>query len=85
MQIFLLILHTIGFLFALKAVSVLIRGDSTGTQKIMLPLMLAIIVQNGGYMLELVSTNLNESLAATKIEYIGGCFVAFFYMIYIRQ
>ncbi len=81
----LLVIQIIGFFLSLWTVSLLLRGNSTHAQKLMLMFMITVLIQNAGCFLELISSELNEAISAVKIEYMGGCFVALFFMMYIRH
>ena len=78
LQIFaiLIILYTLVYMF---------RGSSTYAQKLMLSFMIAELVHNAGYLLELFAETEREAMMAVKFEYLGGSIVAIFFMMFIRN
>lgn len=61
------------------------RSGSTYTQKLMLAFLIATLVHNAGYLLELLSKTLNEAMIAIKIEYLGSSIVAILFMMFICE
>lgn len=59
------------------------RGGSTYAQKLMMAFMIAELVHNAGYLLELQARTLQEAMIAVKVEYMGGSIVAIFFMMFI--
>ncbi len=59
------------------------RGGSTYTQRLMLSFLIAELVHNAGYLLELLAKTEREALIAVKAEYLGSSIVAVFFMMFI--
>ena len=74
-----------GILLSLYAISTLIRGDSTFSKKLMLLFLVSALVHNTGFLFEMFAKSEGEALIATKIEYLGASFVAYFYMLFINN
>ena len=83
MYIGLLVLQIFGILLAIHAIMFLFHGDSTYAQKLMLFFMFAELVQNAGFYLELCAKSMEAAMVAVKVQYLGSCFVALFYMMFI--
>ena len=81
----LVLIHSIAILFILSSLVVMFRGESTYSQKLLIFVMIAELVQNVGYVLEIFSKSLEEALLAVKIEYLGVSVVMVFYMMFIRH
>jgi signal transduction histidine kinase/DNA-binding response OmpR family regulator/HPt (histidine-containing phosphotransfer) domain-containing protein len=84
MYIILLGLQIFGVLLLFYTLWIMFRGESTKAQKLMTWFMQAEMIQNVGFLLEMTSRSQEAALAATKVQYIGGSFVAFYYMLFIR-
>ncbi len=78
-------IHSIAILLILSSLVVMFRGESTYSQKLLIFVMIAELVQNGGYILEIFSKSMEEALLAVKIEYLGSSVVVVFYMMFIRH
>ena len=78
-------IHSIAILFILSSLVVMFRGESTYSQKLLIFVMIAELVQNVGYVLEIFSKSLEEALLAVKMEYLGTSVVMVFYMMFIRH
>ena len=63
----------------------MVRGESTYAQKLMIFFLVAELIQNLGFVLELFSDSLEEAFMAVKVEYIGSSVVTIFYMMFIRH
>ena len=61
------------------------RAGSTYIQKLMLAFLVATLVHNAGYLLELFSRSLNEAMVAVKVEYMGSSIVAVLFMMFICE
>lgn len=85
MYYFLLCVQIFGLIFLCIAICGLVRGDSTYAQKMMLLFLLSSLVQNCGFLLEMMAGNKNSAIVAVKIEYIGACFLTLFYMMFIQR
>lgn len=78
-------LQIFGIVLTLYAITQLVKGDSTYSQKLMILFLLAELVQNGGFLLELLCKTKDAAMVATKMEYLGSSFVAVFYMMFVRN
>lgn len=67
----------------LYALVYMFRGGSTYSQRLMLCFMIAELVHNAGYLLELFAQSEREAMVAVKIEYLGASVVAIFFMMFI--
>ncbi len=76
-------LQILAILFVVVSLVYMFRVGSTYTQKLMLSFLAATLVHNAGYLLELMSTSMNEALAAVKVEYLGSSIVAVLFMMFI--
>ncbi|MGN0436433.1 MAG: histidine kinase N-terminal 7TM domain-containing protein [Wujia sp.] len=85
MYTFFLILQIVGIVLVLYAIMKLAKGDSTYAQKLMILFLTATLVQNVGYLLEMMATDESAAMVATKIEYFGSCFIGYFYLLFIRN
>ena len=69
----------------LSSLIVMFRGESTYGQKLLIYFMVAELVHNLGYLLELFANTQNEALIAVKFEYLGTSIVSIIYMMFIRH
>ncbi|MBQ4057369.1 MAG: response regulator [Lachnospiraceae bacterium] len=69
----------------LYALVYMFRGGSTYSQRLMLCFMIAELVHNTGYLLELFAKSEREAMQAVKVEYLGASVVAIFFMMFIRN
>lgn len=81
----LLALHVFAMVLIVCALGVMFRGESTYTQKLLIYCMIAELVQNVGYFIELMSQSKDAALTAVKFEYLGSTLVTIFYMMFIRN
>ncbi len=77
--------HIFGIVLMIYSLFIMFRGESTYAQKLVIYFVVAEIVQNAGYLLELFSKSLEEAFLAVKFEYIGSSLVAIFFMMFIRH
>ena len=77
--------HIFGIVLMIYSLFIMFRGESTYAQKLVIYFIVAEIVQNAGYLLELFSKSLEEAFLAVKFEYIGSSLVAIFFMMFIRH
>ena len=77
--------HIFGIILMIYSLFIMFRGESTYAQKLVIYFIVAEIVQNAGYLLELFSKSQAEALLAVKFEYIGSSLVVIFYMMFIRH
>ncbi len=78
-------IQVFGVLLLFLAIAVLVRGEATYAQKLMLMFLVTELVQSSGIILEFYSNTLSEAMYAVKMQYLGAAFVAFFYMMFIRN
>lgn len=69
----------------LYALVYMFRSDSTYSQRLMMCFMIAELVHNAGYLLELFAKSEREAMQAVKVEYMGSSVVAIFFMMFIRN
>ena len=69
----------------LYALVYMFRGGSNYSQRLMLCFMIAELVHNTGYLLELFAKSEREAMQAVKVEYLGASVVAIFFMMFIRN
>ncbi len=75
MYTFLLTLQIIAVVFSLACAAVLLLQKGTEVTKLILVGCLCAFVQNAGYLLEMMSRNLDEVMIAIRLEYIGTSFI----------
>ncbi len=78
-------LHLFGTLLIIYSLFIMFRGESTYAQKLVIYFMVAEIIQNMGYVLELISKTQEEAMVALKFEYIGSSLIVIFFMMFIRH
>ncbi len=76
-------LQVVAVIVLVMALVYIFRGGSTYTQRLMLSFLIAELVHNAGYLLELLATTEREALMAVKTEYLGSSIVAIFFMMFI--
>lgn len=81
----LLALHVFAIILIVCSLVVMFRGESTYTQKLLIYCMIAELVQNVGYFIELTAQSKDAALTAVKFEYLGSTLVTIFYMMFIRN
>ena len=77
-------LQVIGLGLIVYSLIYMFRGESTYAQKLMIFFMAAELVQNSGFLLELLAKSKEAAMTAVKFQYIGSCLVALFYMMFVR-
>lgn len=77
-------LQVIGLGLIVYSLVYMFRGESTYAQKLMIFFMTAELVQNSGFLLELLAKSKEAAMTAVKFQYIGSCLVALFYMMFVR-
>ena len=77
--------HILGIILMIFSLFIMFRGESTYAQKLVIYFIVAEIVHNAGYLLELFSKSLAEAFLAVKFEYIGSSLVVVFFMMFIRH
>ncbi|MBR6627083.1 MAG: response regulator [Lachnospiraceae bacterium] len=81
----LVLLQAAAIVVIVLALAYFYRGSSTYAQKLMLSFLIAELVHNAGYLLELFARSEEEAMMAVKIEYLGSSIVAIFFMMFIRN
>lgn len=77
-------LQVIGLGLIVYSLIYMFRGESTYAQKLMIFFMAAELVQNSGFLLELLAKSKEAAMTAVKFQHIGSCLVALFYMMFVR-
>ena len=77
-------LQIVGLILIVYSIVFMFRGESTYAQKLMIFFMTAELVQNSGFLLELLAKSKEAAMIAVKFQYIGSCLVALFYMMFIQ-
>lgn len=83
MVIFVITLECIGILLIFVALMLLQNGDGAREQKLLILIMCGSLVQNVGYLLELIAPNVEAALTAVKVENVGSAFVPLCYCWFI--
>ena len=83
MVIFVITLECIGILLIFIALMLLQNGDGAREQKLLILIMCGSLVQNVGYLLELIAPNVEAALTAVKVENVGSAFVPLCYCWFI--
>ena len=78
-------LQVFAIVLILYALVYIYRRGSTYAQRLMLSFMIAELVHNAAYLLELFAQSEREAMLAIKIEYLGSSVVAIFFMMFIRN
>ena len=79
----LLTLQIIAVIFSLACAAVLLLQKGTEVTKLILVGCLCVFLQNAGYLLEMMSRNLDEVMVAIRLEYIGTSFIATMSMLFV--
>lgn len=61
------------------SLGLLLKGNTSNEQKLMIFFMYGALVQNIGYLFELTSPTMEAAITAVKIQYLGSLFVPLFY------
>lgn len=72
-------LQVFGIVIILITLGILLNSDCSKEQKLMIFFMGGALLQNVGYLLELLAGSKEVAIAATKMEYLGSGFMALFY------
>ena len=78
-----IILEAFGICLTILALLLLLNGDGAKEQKLLIIIMCGSLVQNVGYLLELVAPTLDAAMTAVKVENIGYSFVPLCYCWFI--
>ncbi len=78
-----IILEAFGICLTILALLLLLNGDGAKEQKLLIIIMCGSLVQNVGYLLELVAPTLDAAMTAVKVENIGYSFVPLYYCWFI--
>jgi len=79
------ILQMIGILVASVALTILIKGEPSRENRLMLCFIMIELVHNIGYLMEITATTLESALSAVKIGMVGSCYVFMLYMLFITS
>ncbi len=79
MDIFFVGLSIVGISIITFALFLLLRGDGSREQKLMLYFLTGSLIQNAGYLLELTSPTVEAALVAVKIQYLGSLVIPITY------
>lgn len=79
----LLTLQIIAVIFSFACAAVLLLQKGTEVTKLILVVCLCAFIQNAGYLLEMMSSNLDEVMIAIRLEYIGTAFVVTMAMLFV--
>ena len=83
MYTILLTLQIIAVIFSLACAAVLLIQKGSEVTKLILVGCLCAFIQNAGYLLEMLSSNLDEVMIAIRFEYIGTAFIATMSMLFV--
>ena len=81
----LVVIQLVAIFLILYSLIVMFRGEATYSQKLLIFVMIAELVQNLGYLLEIFARDLESAFLAVKVEYLGSSVVVIFYMMFIRH
>lgn len=75
----LIIIEILAIIMLFCGLGLLLKGDGAREQKLMSYFMIGSLIQNVGYVLELVSPTMEAALIAAKMQYLGSTFIPLFY------
>lgn len=81
----LVVIQLVAIFLILYSLIVMFRGEATYSQKLLIFVMIAELLQNLGYLLEIFARDLESAFLAVKVEYLGSSVVVIFYMMFIRH
>lgn len=61
------------------SLGLLLKGNASNEQKLMIFFMCGALIQNMGYLLELTSPTMEAAITAVKIQYLGSLFIPLYY------
>lgn len=76
-------LECFGIALIFVALLLLLNGEGSKEQKLLIMIMCGALVQNVGYLLELTATSVEAAIAAVKVENLGSAFVPLCYCWFI--
>ena len=76
-------IQIIAVVFCFVCVAVLLLQKGSEVTKLILVGCLCAFIQNAGYLLEMMSSNLDEVMIAIRLEYIGTAFVSTLFMLFV--
>ncbi len=76
-------LQIIAMIFSFVCVAVLLIQKGSEVTKLILVGCLCSFVQNAGYLLEMLSNNLDEVMISIRLEYVGGAFISTMSMLFV--
>ena len=83
MYSFLLTIQIIAVILSFASAALLLIQKGSEVSKLMLVVCLCVFVQNSGYLLEMMSNNLDEVMIAIRLEYIGAAFIVTMSMLFV--
>lgn len=81
----LLVLQIIGVIMAVLCIAVTGMAKPSSLQKLLLLVSVLVFASSIGYLFEMCSRSLEEAVLATKIQYMGNCFVGVLYIAFILR
>lgn len=79
----LIIIELLAIIMLFSGLGLLLKGDGAKEQKLMSYFMTGSLVQNVGYVLELLAPTVEAGLTAAKMQYLGSPFIPLFYCWFI--
>ncbi|MDE6662860.1 MAG: response regulator [Lachnospiraceae bacterium] len=83
MDIVFLGLEIFGICMIVIAILLLLQGDGSRDQKLMLCFLVGSLVQNSGYLLEITAPTLEAAMVAVKVQYLGSLTIPISYCYFI--
>lgn len=81
----LLVLQIIGVIMAILCIVIVGLAKPSSLQKLLLLVSVMVFASSIGYLFEMCSRSLEAAILATKIQYIGNCFIGVLYMSFILR
>ncbi len=85
MYTFLVVFQILMVISCFTFVVIMIRQQESALSKLMLCIGFFGVIQNTGYLLELLSRNLEAAMNAVKMEYIGGAFITTILFLFVSR
>lgn len=76
-------IQLLGILLAFVAIALIMHMDGSNAQKMMVCFMIGVLVQNAANLFEAMAMEPAEAVVAIKLQYLGACFVPFFFSQFI--
>lgn len=80
---FLVVFQILMVLSCVAFIVIMIKQHETKFSKLMLSIGFLGAIQNSGYLLELLSNDVNEAMNAVRMEYLGGAFITTFLFFFV--